>query len=91
MSDDLSKKFADIASAEIRKEIDWEIISNLLINSGWTKVRIQGKTSSDTEKVMSDWCKKSVVGKFMHMPHEFIFELEKDATLFILRWVNGEN
>lgn len=66
----------------LQKEIDWDIECRLLIESGWTKVKI----SQDGMYIVEKWVEENIQGKYKFHRTTWLFESEKDATMFILRW-----
>lgn len=71
------------AVARLQEEIDWELKSDILIKQGWTQVKI----SDDVVELK--WIADNCKGRVHHNPSglEWIFENEKDAIAFILRWL----
>ena len=78
-----------LAKTEMEKEKQWEVVAQQLINEGWTKVVLNsliptlGMTHS-VDVVM--WADENCVDLFLHNGRTWLFENEKDATMFILRW-----
>jgi hypothetical protein len=74
----INEKFTKI----FQEEIDWDIECRLLIESGWTKVKI----SQDGMNIVEKWVEENIQGKYTFHRTTWFFESEKDATMFILRW-----
>ena len=78
-----------LAKTEMQNEKQWEFVAQQLINEGWTKVVLNrliptlGMTHS-VDVVM--WADENCVDLFLHNGRTWLFENEKDATMFILRW-----
>jgi len=70
------------SSKRIADSIDAEILFAILISAGWTSVYVKGRNTSEIET----WVKKYCVGKYRVTTDFYLFEKEKDATLFILKW-----
>jgi len=66
----------------MQEEIDWEILSNRLVEYGWTKVGISAAGMHTVEK----WVEENIQGKYKFRGTTWLFESEKDAAFFILRW-----
>ena len=70
---------------ELSDAIDRAVIMNLLTaNENWTKVKLRTKTNEDL--VINKWCNENLEGAWMQLFEEYIFESERDAALFALRW-----
>ena len=67
----------------LQEEIDWEILSTLLVEKGWTKVE---EISPSPMYIVGKWVKDNIQGKYKVRGTTWLFESEKDATMFILRW-----
>ena len=84
-----SEDYYWLAKTEMGKEKQWEVVAQQLINEGWTKVVLNsliptlGMTHS-VDVVM--WADENCVDLFLHNGRTWLFENEKDATMFILRW-----
>lgn len=73
----------------IQEEIDWEIMTGFLEDTGWSKVTLDWPyaTSSELEtQTINDWCKDNLTGKFRGRDKIWMFENAQDASMFILRW-----
>lgn len=73
----------DYLSKEIQREIDFEIISNMLKENGWTEFKLGPYFSEDE---IQNWTKINCQGRVHGLNNTWLFEKEKDATMFILRW-----
>ncbi len=74
----INEKFTKI----FQEEIDWEVLSTLLVEQGWTKVEI----SPDRMYIVEKWLEENIQGKYKVRGTTWLVESEKDATMFILRW-----
>jgi hypothetical protein len=68
-------------------EIDFEILSGMLCEMGWTKI-ILGPMTRETSDAIDHWVSNNI-----KHPHEtrgivWIFQEQKDAVNFTLRWAN---
>ena len=68
-------------------EMDFHILSEMLIELGWTKIVLKPMTQ-ETGQVLDTWVEKNVKGPFETMGLVWLFQDSKDATMFILRWVS---
>ena len=75
------------AGKRMSDEIDFHILSEMLIELGWTKIVLKPMTQ-ETGQVLDNWVEKHVKGPFETMGLVWLFQDSKDATMFILRWVS---
>jgi hypothetical protein len=83
----LEEKMIKKAGKELADEIDWGILSALLIESGWTKVIRKPFTSNAEAVDINDWIEKSRIGHVRSLGTVWLFEKEQDAIMFSLRWL----
>lgn len=90
ITDDDLLSFEQSAAAieAMAEEIDHEILCDTLIEQGWALIKYPAgmrKMSSELDK--RDWCTDNCSGRWqMSNRGYFIFESEKDAAWFALRW-----
>lgn len=80
----MSEKYIDHAAVALAREIDDEILSNLLEESGWIKVPMfftSGEQAVDT----ANWLYENCTGKWRRYNMAFLFENSADAEWFILK------
>ena len=75
------KKMSD----EIVREIDRTVIWGLLQDNGWTYIALP-VLNITTRIDIGHWLEENCQGSYQQSGREFIFENEKDATMFALRW-----
>ena len=73
------------AAENLATQIDFEILTNLLIQSGWTKVVLTPMTW-ETSDAIDFWVMKNCRGNHQTMGLVWVFERPEDATWFTLRW-----
>jgi hypothetical protein len=83
----LEEKMIKKAGKELADEIDWGILSSLLIESGWTKVIRKPFASREEAVDISDWIENSRIGHMRGSGTVWLFEKEQDAIMFSLRWL----
>ena len=74
-------------SHSMQKEIDQDIIWNLLKESGWTQISLKGFRNNRHAIDVLDWLYENCKYKYEKVGCHFIFENEKDAVAFALKWV----
>lgn len=82
----LEDKILEDAAKEIQKEIDWQVLKDLLVETGWVKVELTSKWLPCTGIELDDWRKKNLTGRWYANDNIWIFEKAEDAVLFTLRW-----
>ena len=71
----------------IQDQIDWDIMSRLKIENGWTKITLQSGFHNKEHSVdLLMWAVKNCHSYFNHYGKEWLFESKQDATMFALRW-----
>lgn len=77
--DDMAKRMAD--------EIDREVLWGMLKDLGWHRVMIDRLVDNKHAIDITIWLKENVKNPYERRGRDFIFSAERDATMFILRWV----
>ena len=70
----------------IAKEIDDGIMSNILVETGWTPVQFYFKDNFHATDVQI-WLQNECTGSYRRLGDSYLFEHKKDAEWFILRWI----
>jgi hypothetical protein len=83
IEEELSNKLAK----EISNEIDREVLWGMLIDMGWHRVMISRLQDNLHAVDITMWLKENIKHHYKRDGRDFLFLNERDATLFILRWV----
>ena len=83
LEEELSNKLAK----EIANEIDREVLWGMLIDMGWHRVMISRLQDNLHAVDITMWLKENVKNPYERNGRDFLFAAERDATVFILRWV----
>ena len=75
------------AGIEIAREIDREVLWGMLKEIGWTRVMIDRLQDNNHAVDITHWLVENCQGAYERNGRDFIFEDEKDAVNFILRWL----
>lgn len=75
---------ADI-SKSMQETIDWWAMCDALTLIGWTKVVLDSMTVEKSDAI-DRWISTQLNGDFKTMGLVWLFEKQKDATFFALRW-----
>jgi hypothetical protein len=82
----LEEEMLNKAGKAMADEIDFTILSEMLIELGWRKVVLHPMTWEQGLEVDA-WTEKHIKGPFETMGLVWVFELEEDANWFALRWL----
>jgi hypothetical protein len=73
-------------SVEIAREIDRTVIWRLLQDNGWIYIALTRSQDNTHSIDIGHWLEENCQGSYRQNSREFIFENEKDAIMFTLRW-----
>jgi hypothetical protein len=73
-------------SKQLSSSIDWEILADLLVDTGWTSVKLNRFRNGIEAVDIIDWIDANCTGEWKNLSTRFIFEKKQDAEWFILRW-----
>lgn len=74
-------------SQQIAKEIDFDILKGVLIQScGWHYVQLDTLGSNKRAIDIGLWAHTECTGNWKHLGRSWLFEREEDAILFKLTW-----
>lgn len=80
----LEEEIANSLAEELRRGIDNELMADMMVACGWTKVRTSVLIVVPTDR--EDWCKENCIGAWKKLDYNWLFERVEDATMFTLRW-----
>lgn len=86
MTTNLQEQIINDAGNAIAKEIDFTILTDMLVQIGWRRVILSPMTWEHGYEV-DEWTAKHVKGNFETMGLVWVFEDEEDANWFALRWL----
>ena len=75
------------ASKRLADEIDFQIISDMLVASGWEKVVLK-PMSHEKSDAIDFWTSTNCNYDFKNMGLVWIFKDRSDAVNFVLRWAS---
>lgn len=82
----LTEDIIDGAIKEMAAEMDFHIIADLLVDIGWTSVKLTRFHSRENSVDIIEWLETTCTGEWKNLSTRFIFEKKQDAEWFILRW-----
>jgi hypothetical protein len=80
------EEIADTLAMQIAQEIDFEILADMLVSIGWTKVVLKNGALPCTGPELHEWRVRNLKGKWKAHNKIWLFENEQDAVWFTLRW-----
>ena len=83
---DVEQEIAEALASDIQKQIDTEILIELLIAAGWTKISLERFENNEHSVNIKLWLEDNIKGKYNNNGRTFVFSEESDAVLFILKW-----
>jgi hypothetical protein len=75
--DDLGKKIAD--------EMDQHILIGFMLELGWKEINVNPWIHGSLSEI-NQWVKSNIQGHTMRSGNRWVFEDEKDAIMFALKW-----
>jgi len=75
------------AAKEMCEEIDFSILADMLVITGWTSVEVPFWSSNYQAIDVEDWLAVTCQGQFKKHNRRFLFEYASDANWFKLRWL----
>lgn len=83
----LEDEIAEQMSKEIAAEIDFEILSSMLVEAcGWHRVKASPMTWEEGRDI-DQWVKDHTIGKHYAAGLVWVFEDQRDAVNFTLKWL----
>lgn len=71
----------------LQEEIDWEILCDIMVRAGWTKVETTWEVKPVEEIYeLKVWCDTNLTGHRKGRGKVWLFEKAEDAEWFMLRW-----
>ena len=83
----IEEEILNKAGKEMAREIDREVLWGMLKEIGWTRVMLDRLQDNKHAVDITYWLEENVKNPFERNGRDFIFENQKDAVNFILRWM----
>lgn len=83
---DIQSEFLNQFAQDMAQEIDFGILSDILLENGWTPVEFIPFTYSKQAADIANWAEQHCMGKWRNYGVKFVFERAQDATAAILKW-----
>jgi len=78
IAEDLGKK--------IQEEIDRQVLFDLLVSIGWTRIELPNKFLPVSGAELHKWREQNLTGHYRGHENTWLFENSQDAVIFALRW-----
>lgn len=82
----LEQEIINELGTQMQSEIDKEILWGMLVGMGWTRVLLPRFESREHSVDVLVWVEKNCKNPYERKGSEFIFENDRDAVNFILKW-----
>jgi hypothetical protein len=83
----LEDEIAEKVAREMSNEIDFEIMRELLVESGWYVIELLTLGSRERSIDIQDWVTKNCKRGFIASGRTFVFKCKQEAEWFSLRWL----
>ena len=74
-------------NSQVTRMVTEQVDYNKYLSLGWHPVSLSRPPSKQKEKEIINWMKNNCREKYFFIHKDFLFEDEKDAILFTLRWI----
>jgi hypothetical protein len=82
----LEQEIIQAKANEIDIEIDREILWGMLQGIGWKRYMLPRLIDNYHAIDISEWLRANCQGSYERNGRDFLFENERDFTMFVLRW-----
>ena len=82
----IEQQIIEDLGTQMQSEIDKEILWGMLVGIGWTRVLLPRFDSREHSVDVLEWVEANCKNPYERKGSEFIFENDRDAVNFILKW-----
>jgi hypothetical protein len=82
----LREDILDEITKDYAKQMDWEIVADCLVSSGWTNVKLNRFYNNEEAVDINSWLEQNCTDEWKNLSTRYIFKKKQDAEWFILRW-----
>ena len=82
----ISEDIIDDISKQMASDMDWLIIADCLVDSGWTNVKLNRFYNNEEAIDINVWLEQNCTDEWKNLSTRYIFKKKQDAEWFILRW-----
>lgn len=84
----LEDEIAQELSTQMQSEMDFHILSDMLVKLGWKKVVVAKLHNRKRQIIINQWCEEHIKHSYECRYGVYIFENEGDAVNFTLKWLS---
>ena len=82
----INEDIIDDISKQMASDMDWLIIADCLVDSGWTNVKLNRFYNNEEAVDINNWLEQNCTDEWKNLSTRYIFKKKQDAEWFILRW-----
>jgi hypothetical protein len=82
----IQDEMIEFKAKQLSDEIDREVLWGMLQGIGWTRVMLPRLIDNNHAVDITHWLALNCKNSFERNGRDFIFENERDANWFVLRW-----
>ena len=83
----LAEQMLDEKAEELKRDMDREVLWTMLKEIGWIRVMLSSETAMVNATAIKEWLEVNCKKSYEKHRQDFLFEDNKDAVNFILRWL----
>ncbi len=83
---DLQDEIINRAGLQMSKSIDFTILSDMMVESGWTKIVINYVSPTHSWVDIKEWVHQNCTDEHQEHMGIWLFKNKKDAIIFSLKW-----
>ena len=80
------KEYLSKLTNDLAREIDFEVLSQMLEEQGWTSVVFDPFDFNRSAVMIEQWAAVHCTGQWRNWAVKFVFERAEDATCAVLKW-----
>ena len=85
MNSQLQDEIITSIAKQMQQDTDEGIMSNILIEKGWTSVQFYFKNNNQAVDIIL-WLNRNCKNNWQRLGSNYLFKYRQDAEWFILRW-----
>jgi len=83
----LQDQIVDELASKMQSEIDFQILSDMLVELGWVKIFVRYSPPQRSWDKVKQWAEDNCQGNHQEHNGIWVFEDQKDANWFALKWL----
>ena len=82
----LEEEISNQMASQLREEIDGELMADMLVSMGWTKIKDQFYRDNKQAVDLNLWLEEHCTGMYKRLGSNWVFENNGDAVNYALKW-----